>query len=508
MIDTANFAAHLESVLHRKWLIACAVGFAFVAYQTALLIYYFFFHPLRKFPGPSAARLTKLYTRRGNFYGRKSEIIHAVHVKYGPVVRVGPNEVSFATPAAYKEIYESDIFAKDEKFYRSKKIVAHDFLLTYRNSWGKEAHKQRRRLVNRGFSQSAMLEFEPNIDTKITNMLGNWSRISKKGEAFDVFPWTHWFGFDVVHHLLFDEDPESVKQGIPHHVWSYFKLTRPLFIVKELFPYLAKYGIYLPGRYGRGFRAVRLWKGYALTILARCRAEGVRTPFLKQMLYGEKDMALGRPLTDSEIAEECMGGMFGGSGTTANTFVYILWATLNRPDIVSRLHEELVIAFPDRNAVPDHKTCSQLPLLQAVIDETLRRYPTILATLPRMALEETTVQGFTIPKGTTVGCQNYTISRNEEVFPDAECWDPDRWLRNDGNEELRKQALTAFSIGSRRCIGINLARMELNKVTAAFFRRFDGTVDPSMTLADMRMYDTFNAAPCGGKLLLNLTERP
>ena len=48
--------------------------------------------------------------------------------------------------------------------------------------------------------------------------------------------------------------------------------------------------------------------------------------------------------------------------------------------------------------------------------------------------------------------------------------------------------------------------MELSKVTAAFFRRFDASIDPSMDPADMRMYDSFNAAPIGAKLLLRLHE--
>lgn len=53
----------------------------------------------------------------------------------------------------------------------------------------------------------------------------------------------------------------------------------------------------------------------------------------------------------------------------------------------------------------------------------------------------------------------------------------------------------------------SLAQMELAKVVAAFFLRFDGEVDTSMTLEDMRMYDTFNAGPAGAKLLLHLKER-
>lgn len=65
------------------------------------------------------------------------------------------------------------------------------------------------------------------------------------------------------------------------------------------------------------------------------------------------DSFLGRPLTDSELAEESMGGMFGGSGTTANTFAYLLWGTLQQPEIVRRLRTELKEAFPNDDKVPD-----------------------------------------------------------------------------------------------------------------------------------------------------------
>lgn len=48
--------------------------------------------------------------------------------------------------------------------------------------------------------------------------------------------------------------------------------------------------------------------------------------------------------------------------------------------------------------------------------------------------------------------------------------------------------------------------MELGKLTAAFFLRFDAEVDPSMTEEEMEMYDVFSASPVGGRLLLRLEE--
>lgn len=49
---------------------------------------------------------------------------------------------------------------------------------------------------------------------------------------------------------------------------------------------------------------------------------------------------------------------FGGSGTTANTFVYILWACLRKPEIATKLRAELRENFPEPTLVPDYKVTS------------------------------------------------------------------------------------------------------------------------------------------------------
>lgn len=53
------------------------------AYNILLIVYNLWFHPLRKIPGPLLARVSRLWARIGNFYGRKSERIHAAHLRYG-----------------------------------------------------------------------------------------------------------------------------------------------------------------------------------------------------------------------------------------------------------------------------------------------------------------------------------------------------------------------------------------------------------------------------------------
>ncbi|PYI02316.1 cytochrome P450, partial [Aspergillus sclerotiicarbonarius CBS 121057] len=470
-------------------------------YLLAIACYNLFLHPLRSFPGPPLARVSKLWSRIGNRTGRKAERIHHAHLQYGPVVRIGPNELSFADPAAVRPIYMSDAFVKEETFYRAKTLFHENHLFSTRDI---RAHKQRQKLFARGYSQAAMLEFEPNISSKIDTLLKQWKSRSVNG-PIDVYPWLHWLAFDVVYHLMFDDDPGQVASGRSHEVMAYLAAWKPTYIYKEFFPQLDQWGVYVPGYVGDYFRQVQEWKNYSVSLITRSRERGTKTPFLQVVLNGDEDAFLGRPLTNSELAEECMGGMFAGSGTTANTFTFLLWACLRRPDIVARLKAELREAFPDPSIIPDYRTCSSLPYLQAVISETLRRYPTAIALLPRTAVRDTVVAGVTVRKGTTVGTQNYTTHFNEDAFPNPQEFQPERWLEKE-NEALRKEAWTPFSTGSRKCIGINLAQMELNKLVAAFFRRFEGTIDDSIDEDAMRMYDTFTASPAGGKLLVHLRE--
>ena len=498
-----------SSLLHRLELCCIATIFLSFIYVLTTCTYNTFFHPLRNLPGPPLARLSKLWSRIGNFYGRKSHLIHAAHQTYGPVVRIGPNEISFANPQAVREIYTSDHFVKEESFYRAKKIYHENHLMSTQNP---EAHRKRRKLLSRGFSQAAMLEFEPDMTTKIQAMFDHWARLTRRptdGAApasINIYPWAHWVAFDIVYHLMFDEDPGSVRDGHEPALMPYVRAWRPTFIYKELIPQLEQWGPYVPGPVGGYFRKVRDWKEMAVKIIRDCRARGTTTPLLRSVLKGEKDEFLGREVSDSELAEECMGGMFGGSGTTANTFVYVLWGVLRDEKIKARLVEEVRGSLSQSTGeVPLFSDCTGLPYLQAVINETLRLYPTIIATLPRTATVDTVIAGTPVPAGTIVGTQNLSVHRDASAFPNPDTFQPERWL-DPGRDQARLAAWNPFSVGSRKCIGINLAQMELSKLVAAFFLRFDASIDPSMREADMDLFDNFSASPVGGRLVLRLRE--
>ena len=61
------------------------------------------------------------------------------------------------------------------------------------------------------------------------------------------------------------------------------------------------------------------------------------------------------PLLDVFFSDDANPARFGGSGTTANTFMYLLWACLQKPQVVAKLQAELFETFRDPSVVPDYR---------------------------------------------------------------------------------------------------------------------------------------------------------
>jgi benzoate 4-monooxygenase len=125
-------------------------------------------------------------------------------------------------------------------------------------------------------------------------------------------------------------------------------------------------------------------------------------------LINQPDPYLNRQLTDLEIAEELIGFLFAGSGTAANTTIFLIWSVARDERIRRLLVEELDAALPSQGEV-DYAVVTKLSYLNAMIMEALRRYPTIPGTQPRIVVgKDVTVAGYKIPVGVRASFQTPT----------------------------------------------------------------------------------------------------
>jgi hypothetical protein len=87
-------------------------------------------------------------------------------------------------------------------------------------------------------------------------------------------------------------------------------------------------------------------------------------------------------LPDKDIIIEITNLIFAGTDTTGNTFSYMFFELARHPEWQEKLHQELDKI--DFIGVPAHSNVSQLPILDALIHETLRVWPASPASLPRV----------------------------------------------------------------------------------------------------------------------------
>jgi cytochrome P450 len=171
-----------------------------------------------------------------------------------------------------------------------------------------------------------------------------------------------------------------------------------------------------------------------------------------------------------EIASEMLDQLGAGHETSGIALTYLYWEMSRQPDLQRKVREELLTLKPriiwppeaeGKFELPSAKSIDALPLLHAVIMETLRRHAPIPGIEPRMTpAGGCSLAGYPdIPANVRVSAMAYALHRNEEVFPEPERWNVDRWLKPADSPDMKEMLrwFWAFGSGGRMCIGSNLA---------------------------------------------------
>ncbi|XP_070592707.1 steroid 21-hydroxylase-like [Erythrolamprus reginae] len=152
--------------------------------------------------------------------------------------------------------------------------------------------------------------------------------------------------------------------------------------------------------------------------------------------------------------------------------------------IQEQIHQELTTVVGSHHD-PTYSDQEQLPYLRATIWETLRLRPSAPLALPHMAIRNTSLSGFSIPKGTTVIPNLYGAHHDEAKWPCPLEFRPERFLEGDASVEARRN-LVPFSCGARVCLGETLARMESFLFLAYVLRDFQLLPASAGCLPDLR----------------------
>ncbi len=114
---------------------------------------------------------------------------------------------------------------------------------------------------------------------------------------------------------------------------------------------------------------------------------------LTKLITGDKDYG---PLQEDQIINEMTNLIFAGTDTTSNTLSYMLYEMAKNPVWQDKLYQELdATEFDD---VPDYRVAKSLPVLDAIVHETLRVHPAAPASLQRVTPEKgKAIDGVMVP---------------------------------------------------------------------------------------------------------------
>lgn len=130
--------------------------------------------------------------------GDMPQTVKLLHDKYGPVVRIAPNELSFIESQAWKDIYGhhgSYEMPKDPNFYRLQGKYQPDTII----SADREHHSVLRRQLAHGFSERSMQAQEPIIREYVDLLICRLEEHCKDGRApLEMTAWFNFVTFDIV----------------------------------------------------------------------------------------------------------------------------------------------------------------------------------------------------------------------------------------------------------------------------------------------------------------------
>lgn len=428
------------------------------------LLYPAFFSPLAKIKPahPLCVITTKWFD--GQVKKRRPwSTIQRAHSKLGPLVRIGPEEVSVISNEGLRAVYTAGL-DRDRSYLCFQSFETHN-LLSMQDS---KTHSTQKRMISAVYAKS-YLQHSPDMKTLSREIIGErflplLTRLATSEEDSNIMMLANWLGMDMVTAYLF-----ALENG-----------TNWLRNQADTDKYLAD------------FDAQRDDPGFVMysedVCMSMCKAArsvirgetetGETRPIVFEKLYKPLEEALmakgkAEEYIMKRVASEMMDQMHASHKPTSVTLTYAVWHLSRDAELQKRLREELTTLTPrilpnvqegDDFDLPPASAIDALPLLSCVLTETLRLHAAVPGMQSRVVpAGGITLHGAFLPAETIISSNAFTLHRDETVFPDAQSWRPERWARRFDTTHHSDDVVPmpryfwAFGSGGKMCLGSNFA---------------------------------------------------
>ncbi|KAL1597930.1 hypothetical protein SLS60_008418 [Paraconiothyrium brasiliense] len=411
--------------------------------------------------------------------------IKKLHAQYGEVVRIAPNELSFAAPVAWDDIYSNKDGANPQAFKKcelwhgnlepgpSSVFTTIDF----------KAHGRIRRFMDPAFSEKAVLQQEPIIQNYVNMFLNKLQdRSSASGKTtVNVVQWFNFVLFDIIGDLCFGESFGCLEK-CEYEPWmdqmaasiklNYLSINiRHFPIINSMLKPLA--GFLVPPEIMKQHMDYR--DRATAKLNRRLKSTVDRHDVVSQILKSE-DHTEG--LTPEEVLLNSMQFINAASETTATALTGIVNHLLQNPEALSKLEDE-VRQFSSLSELT-LSALKQLPYVNATLKEALRMCnPIPIGNMRISPPEGGIVAGNFVPGNTIVTVLPVALSFDPKYFHEPEAWRPERWLpdaetnpQSPYYNDYRK-AIRGFGWGPYVCIGEPLGWAMMRLVLAKLIFKYD-----------------------------------
>lgn len=351
--------------------------------------------------------------------GTRFWYVQSLHRKYGPIVRMTPDEVAISDPKIVSRVH--GIGTEFRKRHQPRTP-----LNIFSMSEAKP-HRIRRRFYAKAFADDTISSStEPAVRQLSLAAMAHMRRESmedKDGLA-DLYKWCLLFGNDASYEVVFGNaltEGAMANNGtiddliIGAHLQrmiAWLRFCFPIFLLGRWFAFLSptlRDVFHVEWRYARLLESGQKQRDMA-----------AKTVFAKNSTYSSEDgvytLSKDVKMNEIDVAHDCTTFLGAGGEALGVTLVYLVWQILRIPDLQAEIEAEVAsISEPLTNA-----NTTQLPVLEAVIYETLRLYGGGGSFLPRFAPTPAELGGYVIPAGTAVTTHHAALHRNPAAWVEPE----------------------------------------------------------------------------------------
>jgi cytochrome P450 len=446
---------------------------------------------LADLPGPRALPML------GNLLQIRTESLHLTAERwsrtYGEYFRfrIGPREIlALANPETIAAVLRD----RPDGFHRTERLtdIANDMGFNGVFSANGDAWRRQRPMVMAGFDPQHIKSYFPSLVHVTHRFERRWRRAAAAGQTIDLQADLMRYTVDVTAGLAFGTDINTLESDgdvIQSHL-------------DKIFPSLFS-RLMAPFAYWRWFRDRKLDKHLEALHLAvadfigqarrRMAEKDKPTNLIEAMIAARDNPASG--LTDADVAGNVLTMLLAGEDTTANTLAWMIYLLHRHRDALARASDEVSGINRQR-----YEEVSALPFIDACISETMRLKP-VAPIIMLQPTRDTVIAGIEVPKKTLIMCLMRAGATDERRFPDAQSFDPQRWLSGASASSPKRVAMP-FGAGPRLCPGRYLAILEMKMVMGMLLSSFEIESVATPDGGEAREHLAFTMYPVGLRLRL------